>query len=100
MARERYHLGDDPRSVFGGLRGVERSVRLVKQAHGSEDSDHQAAMRMIDVHRPIQWEGFGRGKQGLIGLQAVVWRRIREAPNEFVDVPDTLNGSQGSSVPS
>ena len=99
MAREGHHLGDDPRSIFVGLSGVEGSVCLVKQAHSSEDRDHQAAMRKIDIHRPIQWEGLGRGKQGLIGLQAVMCRRVGEASNEFVDVPNTLNGSQGGPIP-
>ena len=45
--------------MLGDFRCIERSVGLVEQAHAGEDSNDQAVMREIDVHRPIQREGLG-----------------------------------------
>ena len=45
--------------MLGDFRCIERSIGFFEQAHAGEDGDDQAAMRKIDVHRPIQWEGLG-----------------------------------------
>jgi len=99
MTGERHHLGGDPRPALGYPRGIERSVGLVEQTHGGKDANDQVVVREINVHRSIEWEGLRGGNEGAVGLQAVVWKRIRETPDEFVDVPDALNSSKGTPIP-
>ena len=99
MAGEWHHLGGYPCPVLDDLRGVEGPVGLVEQAHGGKYGNDQVVVREIDVHRPVQREGLWRRKQGTVGLQAVVCGRICETADEFVDVPDALNGSQRAPIP-
>lgn len=99
MTREGDHLGGDPRPILDDPREIKGSVCLVEEADGGKDGNDQVVMREIDIHGPVERKGLGGGKQGAVGLEAVVCGGIGEAGNEFVDVPDALNGSQGAAIP-
>ena len=89
---EGYQVARYPSSFWVRLHRIQ-GFGLIEQTYSSVDSDQLVIVREVGVDRMVERERNGRGIQASICLGVVANRRSRKACQEFIDIPNPLDGA-------